>query len=1227
MGDRWQFWIDRGGTFTDCLGYRPDTHEIRTTKRLSSDRAPIDCIREVLGLSSAQSIPPCDVRMGTTVATNALLERRGTPMGLVITRGFGDLLEIGTQARPELFELEIQKPERLYQAVLEVDARIDPSGRILERPDPDALKTGLRRLKDQGLESLAVVVLHAYAQDTLETEIEDTARQVGFTEVFPSHRSSRELGMLGRGDTTAIDAYLTPLIRAYVQTVADALPGSSLRIMQSSGGLTTGDLFCGRNAILSGPAGGVVAYARITEAEGFQEAIGFDMGGTSTDVSRFDGRFERVYETEVSGVRVRAPMMAIHTVAAGGGSLCEFSDERLTVGPKSAGAFPGPLCYGRKEAQKLALTDVNLALGRISDKHFPFRLDKKRVAAALKKLAESLGARGQHRTDIEVAEGFFEVANAKMAQAIRKVSIAKGYDLRTHVLAVFGGAGGQHACAIAKRLGIKGILFHPYAGVLSAYGMGLADVQWHGQADAGRRPLAQKTRALIEPLFHQLEKDGQEALAREGFSRPSLRTVRTLDLRYHGTDSSVPVAFESFGTLKTAFERTHQQFFGYLRPDHPIEVVTARVEIVAPGAQLHPQTHKSPQSQKTPSPTHHQRLFAQGHWHDQVPVFERSDLPAGTELVGPAVVLEPTSTIIIDPGFKAFLKPSGCLFVRDAEHKPLQPPKPTPLEKGAQNVALEAHEATGAPRREAPHPKSSEDQPGDRNEGVDPVKLEIFANLFMSIAEQMGTVLRRTALSTNIRERLDFSCAVFDRQGGLVANAPHIPVHLGAMGASVEGILKRHPHPAPGEVFATNDPAQGGSHLPDITVISPVHDAAGELRFFVASRGHHADVGGITPGSMPPFSQHIDEEGILFRGQRIVQDGRLDEAGLLNTLKEGAYPARDPQTNLRDLEAQIAANARGRALLLEAVEAHGLFTITAYMQHVQDNAQACVEDALHALGPTEARFADALDDGTPICVSLRIRDRRMTIDFAGTGGEVQSNLNAPEAVTQAAVMYVVRALVRRPIPLNRGCLVPITVRIPPHSLLSPGPTRAVSGGNVETSQRVVDVLLGALGQAAASQGTMNNVSFGDPSFGYYETIAGGAGASAGYAGASGVHTHMTNTRITDPEVLENRCPVRLRAFSIRRGSGGRGRFSGGDGLIRELEFLRPLWVSLLTERRTKAPFGLLGGEPGSRGINRLNGVVVGGKAQLQVKPGDRLRIETPGGGGYGSPVCDTDKAW
>ncbi len=1172
----WHIWIDRGGTFTDCIGRDPHTGRLRAVKLLSSDHAPLLGIRRLMGLADDAQVPPCRVRMGTTLATNALLERRGAPCGLVVTRGFGDLLAIGDQTRPDLFALAIEPPTLLHRAVLEVDARQDADGAPLLRPDPATLAEGLGQLRAAGLRSLAIAVLHAHRDGVLEREIEVVARAAGFDALSLSHEVAGAQGLLARAQTTVVDAYLTPLLRDYVALLLAELPGSDLQVMQSSGDLTPARRFRGRDAVLSGPAGGVVAVAAVANMLGLPQVIGFDMGGTSTDVTRWAGAHERRYETEVAGVRVRTPMLAIHTVAAGGGSICRFTDGRLTVGPDSAGADPGPLCYGRPSAQALTITDVNLALGRLARARFPFPLDAAPVHAALGALTGQLRAAGLERSPMQVAEGLRRVADEHMAAAIREVSLRRGHDVRDHAMVVFGGAAGQHACAVARLLGLRTLVFHPLAGVLSAWGMGAARVGWHGEVDAGQVPLVPGALAELEDRFVALATRGREELAAAG-AQGEFTALRRVDLRYRGTHAPQSLAVTGDeATLLAAFTAEHRRVFGYARPDQDIELVGLRIELREPGVLEHV-TEDMPDE---PCPEGHTtaELWIDGAWQT-VPVWPREALRAGQRIHGPALISEDTATIVLEPGFVAELGAHGCLIARD---------------EGAVSVAPVA-------------------------DARDPVLREVLGHRITAIARQMGVVLQRTALSTNIRERLDFSCAVFDARGDLVTNAPYIPVHLGAMPESIRGVLAAHPNPPPGSVYVTNDPAAGGSHLPDITVISPVHDEAGALRFFVASRGHHADVGGIAPGSMPPFARELAEEGVVLRALSVVQDGRFDREAVLAALTAGPWPARRPEENLADLEAQIAANHAGARLLHELCAQYDAGLVTATMQAIQDDAAAAVAVAIHRLPAGPHAFADAMDDGTVIAVELRVEAGRLRVDFTGTGAEDPGNLNAPRAVTVSALLYVLRLLAGPAMPLNSGCLRAVDLVIPPHTLLSPGTGRAVAAGNVETSQRVVDVLLGALGLAAASQGTMNNLTFGDATFGYYETLGGGAGACVGHAGRSGVHTHMTNTRITDPEALEARFPVRLWRFGLRRGSGGAGRWPGGDGLVRELEFLRPMAVAILSERRSRAPFGLQGGAAGATGQNLLDGEPLPGRATLAVRAGQRLRIETPGGGGVGSP--------
>ncbi|HTY19675.1 MAG TPA: hydantoinase B/oxoprolinase family protein [Myxococcota bacterium] len=1206
----WEFWIDRGGTFTDVIGRAPDGR-LHTAKLLSSDGAPELGIRRIVeaALGSNATLPPCAVKLGTTVATNALLERRGSRVLLVANRGLADVFRIGTQQRPDLFALRIERPEPLHAGAVEAAGRVAADGSELEAGDDAALRSALEDARAAGFDSVAAVAIHGYAHPEGEARWAALARACGFPHAVASHELAREIGLLARGETAIADAYLTPLLRRHVAALERALPAARLRFMQSTGGLTDGPRFRGPTALLSGPAGGVVGAAAVARAAGCRHAIGFDMGGTSTDVSLLvHGEVERAFETEVAGIRVRAPMLRVHSVAAGGGSLCRFDGIGLVVGPASAGAEPGPLCYGDPAARELTLTDANFFLGRLPPDRFPIALHAAPVERALDALRGELERAGHAMGRDELAAGFLEVANAAMARAIESVSVASGIDPRGCALVSFGGAGGQHACQVARALGIRRVLLHPLAGLLSAYGIGVAPPSWDGQRDAGRSPLADGGRvpAAIDAQLDALAEEGRAALAAEGVAPVRLRARRRLDLLYAGTDCALAVEAPADGDWAAAFTAAHLSRYGYTRPGRPIEIATARVQVTAaegpppvPSPPEHPdrvdhppqapegraqraEGERSSSGRASAQQLRPTRAWFPGVGRVDAPVLRREALAVGVALDGPAIVLEETGTIAIDPGFRARLGADGVLELEDLEG------------------------AGGAPRE----PRA------------DPVRLAVLGGRFMSIAEQMGAVLRNTAVSTNIKERLDYSCAVFDAAGGLVANAPHIPVHLGAMQETVRALGAAFPELAAGDVLATNDPFRGGSHLPDVTVVTPVFAGGSAPAFFVGSRGHHADLGGRSPGSMPPDSSSLAEEGVVIPPLRIVSGGRFDEAGVRARLAAGPWPARHPDDNVADLEAMIAANRAG-AVRLEALVAElGLEPVAAAMRELQAAAAAKVRREIARLPEGDHRFADRLDDGTPIAVRVHVRGGAMAIDFAGTGAAPRGNLNAPRAVVLAAVLYVLRTLVAEGIPLNGGCLEPVALRLPTGSLLDPPPGAAVAGGNVETSQRIVDILLGALGLAAASQGTMNNVAFGDERFGYYETIGGGAGAGPGFDGASGVHVHMTNTRITDPEVLEVRLPVRLLEFAIRRGSGGAGRWRGGDGLVRRYEFLAPVTVSLLAERRTIGPFGLAGGGPGAPGrhtVERRGGALeaLGGKASVRLVPGDRLHVETPGGGGYG----------
>ena len=1214
----WSFWIDRGGTFTDCIGRAPDGR-LLTRKLLSSDSGPVEGIRAILeaegALAPGDPLPACEVKLGSTVATNALLERRGSSVVLVANRGLGDVIRIGTQERPSLFSLDIRRPEPLYEGVIECGGRVSLQGDVVEELDLEALGAQFEAARRDGVDSVAIVFVHAYAFPEFEARAADLARGLGFGHVVCSHEVAREMGLLARGETTVADAYLTPLLHAHVAKLAHALPGSRLRFMQSSGGLTEVARFRGPNALLSGPAGGVVAAARVAAEAGFERALGFDMGGTSTDVCLIEGgQVDRAFETVVGGVRVRAPMLRIHTVAAGGGSLCRFDGFRLTVGPESAGSNPGPLCYGvlgddgRPKARELSLTDANLALGRVQPDRFPFPVAREPVALALADLARGLEAGGLPMEPDEIAAGFVEIANASMAEAISQVSVARGVDPRGHVLVGFGGAAGQHVCSIARRLEIRTILIHPFAGLLSAYGIGLADVTWDGQHDAGRRLLAAGSSLPdpVEALLAELEARGRADLAEEGAALDGLLLERTLDLRYRGSESAlaIPAPAESAGQGEAwleAFAVEHRRRFGYVRPEREVEIVTARVRAVAPTLGRGSAPEAAAGGRHTPAPVRRDSVYFAEGGRLEADIYRREDLRPGTELRGPALILEDTGTVVLDPGFSLQVDEHGVLRLQDRSQEVSQ-----------------GRSASGSSPAAADLDRA------------DPVRLEVFGNRFMSMAEQMGAVLRNTAVSTNIKERLDYSCAVFDADGGLIANAPHIPVHLGAMGATVRAVRRTHPDLAPGDVVVTNDPFEGGSYLPDVTVVTPVFvsSRSGAPAFYVASRGHHADLGGTTPGSMPPDSMRLEEEGVVIRAFRLVSDGRMDEDRVRALLVEAPYPARAPEDNLADLVAMVAANRAGASLLEAFVDEEGAEAVEVTMGQLQRASAAKVAREIGKLPDGVYRFADRMDSGTPVCVEVRVEGEHMRVDFAGTGPPDRHNLNAPRAVVEAALIYVVRSLVAEPVPLNGGCLEPVDLRIPEACLLDPPPGSAVVGGNVETSQRVVDVLLGALGLAAASQGTMNNVTFGNANFGYYETLGGGAGAGPGFGGASGVHTHMTNTRITDAEVLESRYPVRLEEFALRSRSGGGGLHSGGDGLVRAYRFLADVTLSLLTERRDVAPWGLEGGGdalPGRNILVALDGKreVLPGKCSRAVVAGECLIVETPGGGGWGK-ATDTE---
>ncbi|NIP31788.1 MAG: putative hydro-lyase [Candidatus Dadabacteria bacterium] len=1196
--DQWIIGIDRGGTFTDVVAKSPDG-ELVTFKLLSEDTshyedAAIFALHRLLKIPQNQIIPDQlihSIRMGTTVATNALLERKGVPVCFVTTKGFRDILVIGYQSRPHLFELHIQKPSQLCKQVIEIDERIDHRGKVLVSPDPLIIEEQLKFVFEQGIYSLAIVLLNSYRNDCHEKLVGEIAQRIGFTQISLSSQTMQVQKIVSRGDTTTVDAYLNPILRKYVQQVRRYTGVIPLKFMKSSGGLVDADSFTAKDAIISGPAGGVIGYAHIAKMLGIDKLIGFDMGGTSTDVSRYDsGQCEKVYETETAGVRIQTPMINVITVAAGGGSILHFDGLKLTVGPDSAGAFPGPACY--RNGGPLALTDANLLLGRIVPHYFPKvfgpnhdkTLDEETVRKKFKELSEEIfKATGIRKTAEEVAVGYIHIANENMVKPIKEISVAKGFNVQEYILACFGGAGAQHACAIARSLGIKRILLHPLAGVLSAYGMILADVV-HEDTRAVLIPYELKKMSLLEPIFIKMEGKLRHRVMEEGVSEQKIKVIRYLDIRPVGTDTPETVIYQNYEDCYALFQQQYQQRYGFL-PEAKLEIVNIRVEVI--GEQSKPEEPEFPLNKKTlteKDANEHRSVYFDDRWHSRTPIFKRAQLKPGYELSGPAIVIEENSTIVIEPGLKAVVNSRGHIILEQIKNS--------------------IHEQKISTKR-------------------DPIMLEIFNNLFMSIAEQMGRALQRTAHSVNIKERLDFSCAVFDPEGGLVANAPHIPVHLGAMGESVAYILQKNRDiMQPGDVFVTNDPFHGGSHLPDITVVTPVFNQQKILIFCVANRGHHADIGGITPGSMPPFSKNLDEEGVVIENFKLISEGKFDETGLRTLLLSGKYPARNIQERLSDLRAQVAANARGVQELHRLIQNYDLDVVQAYMQHVQKNAEHAMRKAIANLPDGVYTARDFLDDATELRVTITIDGDHAKIDFTGISPQIKTNLNAPPAVTRAAILYVFRTLIEENVPLNAGCFKPLEIIIPEGTVLNPSPGTAVAGGNVETSQRIVDVLFRALKKVAASQGTMNNFTFGQSGYGYYETIAGGSGAGPGFDGADAVHTHMTNTRITDPEVLEHRYPeVRLEEFSIRRGSGGKGHYQGGDGIIRKIKFLQPTTVSILSERRVYPPYGLNGAEDGKCGQNiliRSNGKIenLGGKLKLRVNEADVLSIKTPGGGGY-----------
>ena len=1195
---KWQFWIDRGGTFTDIVARKPDgslvTHKLLSENPERYADAAIQGIRELLDVPAGEKIPGEKieaVKMGTTVATNALLERKGDRTALVTTKGFRDSLRLAYQNRPRLFDRNIKLPEMLYESVIEADGRFDAQGEELTALDRDALRTELQAVYDDGIRACAIVFMHGYRYTAHENAAAEIARDIGFTQVSVSHQVSPLMKLVSRGDTTVVDAYLSPILRRYVDQVASELGGVKLMFMQSNGGLTDAAKFQGKDAILSGPAGGVVGMVRTAEMDGFKQVIGFDMGGTSTDVSHYDGEYERDFETQVAGVRMRAPMMKIHTVAAGGGSILHFDGARFRVGPDSAGANPGPAAYRR--GGPLAVTDINVMLGKVQPEFFPNvfgpegnePLDADAVRAGFEAMAAKIkDSTGQVRTPEDVAEGFLRIAVENMANAIKQISVQRGYDVTDYILQCFGGAGGQHACQVADTLGMTKVFVHPFAGVLSAYGMGLADIRAMRE-QAVEAKLESGALAGLDQQLDVLAADARGELHEQGITDAKIKMLKRLHLRYDGTDTPLIVDFGDVDAIKGQFEEQHKQRYGFVMSEKPLVVEAVAVEAVGETQSLPDAEAKADNTDAVAPDALATRAVVFDGTSEDTPFYKREDMKPGATVRGPAVIVEPVGTTVIDPGWEAKVNARDHLVLTRV-------------------VAMKRSEAIGTQ--------------------ADPVMLEVFNNLFMNIAEQMGVTLANTSYSVNIKERLDFSCALFDQEGLLIANAPHMPVHLGSMGESVQAVMRNNVGSMKaGDVYMLNDPYNGGTHLPDITLITPVFgDDGKDILFYVASRGHHADVGGITPGSMAPNSRILEEEGVLIDNFKLVDQGKFDEVGLTGLLEGAKYPARNPYQNIADLRAQIAANEKGVQELRKMVDHFGLEVVHAYMGHVQDNAEESVRRVIDNLEGGE--FSYEMDNGAVVKAKVTIHKetRSATVDFTGTSDQLDNNFNAPSAVTRAAVLYVFRTLVDDDIPLNAGCLKPVDLIVPEGSMLNPVYPAAVVAGNVETSQHVTDTLYAALGVMSGAQGTMNNFTWGNDTHQYYETICGGSGAGPGFDGTSGVHTHMTNSRLTDPEVLEWRFPVMLESFEIRQNSGGNGEFKGGNGTTRRVRFLDDMTASILSNHRRVPNQAVAGGEPGKLGrnaIERVDGTVeeLKGTDGAQMHPGDVFIIETPGGGGYG----------
>ena len=1194
MKSQWNFWIDRGGTFTDIIALSPEG-EISTKKLLSQNRsayhdAAIHGIRQCLHLAKGEAIPVdaiASVKMGTTVATNALLERKGEPTLLAITKGFADVIEIGYQDRPKTFALKIEKPEVLYDSVIEIDERVLADGQIERALDRRAAATKLKDAFERGIRSVAIVLMHGHRFDQHELELAQIAAEIGFVQISTSHDVSRLSKIVSRGQTTVVDAYLTPVLKRYISSVTAELEQTSLLFMQSSGGLVDAAAFRGRDAILSGPAGGVVGAVATAQKAGFAKIIGFDMGGTSTDVFHYAGDFEKVYEAQIAGVPMRVPMLDIHTVAAGGGSVLKFDGGRLRVGPESSGADPGPLCY--RNDGMLSVTDINVALGRIQPDFFPAvfgddqnePLDCQTPQAAFASIAAELN---DGRSAEQVAEGFLEIAVEYMAQAIKKITIERGYDVQDYVLNCFGGAGGQHACAVATRLGMKTIFLHPLAGVLSAYGMGLAS-QKTEQQKLIDRDLSTLQRTDIDRAVQILVGENDSHLNKQGIPIGDITHDAKVHLRYQGTNTLIEVVVASIEQMKTEFHEKHRQRFGFVATEKPVWIDTIVVE--SAGVTQRPEEVFAIQPSKQPPAkpavaVADVRMFADGRWH-QTPVYKFEQLKFGHQVAGPAMIVGKNDTIVVETDWSASINKWGHLILQKYES------------------AVSKTEVA---------------------ETCDPVKLEIFNHLFMSIAEQMGVVLQNTSQSVNVKERLDFSCAIFDKEGNLIANAPHVPVHLGSMDSAVKVLIKGDYVINRGDVFVQNNPYNGGSHLPDITVVTPVFTTEGLIEFFVASRAHHEDVGGIAPGSMSPLGRTIAEEGVILDCEKLVDGGVFASERITKLLLAPPYPVRNLEQNIADLMAQAAANETGAKELEKLVASYGRETVQCYMGHIQDAAEASVRRLIATI--QAGSFEYRLDEGEIICVTIKPnhQERSLEIDFSGTSDQMPNNRNAPAAITRAAVLYVLRTLVADDIPLNAGCMKPVTLIVPAGSMLNPIYPAAVVAGNVETSQAVTNAIFAALGVLGSSQGTMNNLTFGNDHYQYYETICSGSPAGPGFDGVAAVHTHMTNTRMTDPEILEQRYPVVVDEFSIRRGSGGRGKWSAGDGIFRQIRFLQAMECAILSGHRVVAPLGMFGGEPGEIGVNMIIGTDgqqenLGGSAQRLMQAGEAIVIKSPTGGGFG----------